>query len=162
MSGNQEELIKEQRTIEATQKNLMGMNGKIALIARAFGEDIYADNIESYHYEGDLLPTMEDFTENYIGVYFEGLKFNTNLQIKLDDESYICVHFEGRKVYEEETGELLRYVPLNAWEKKIDEFYEPARKKLSERSDRKKEQIIESAKKRKTDRLREYRDKWGL
>jgi hypothetical protein len=162
MSKKQEELIKEQRTIEATQKNLMGMNGKIALVAQVFGDEIMDTNIESFHYDGDLLPTIEEFTENVIGVYFEGLKFNANLQIKLDNESYICVTFEGHKVYEEETGELLRYVPLDAWEKKIDEFYEPARKKLAERIDKRNQEIISTNKKRKLDKLREYREKWGL
>lgn len=162
MSRKQEELIKEQRTIEATQKNLMGMNGKIALVAQAFGEEIFDTNIESFHYDGDLLPTIEEFTENVIGVYFEGLKFNTNLQIKLDDESYICVTFEGHKVYEEETGELLRYVPLEAWEKKIEEFYEPAKKKQTERIEKRNEKIVLKNKKRKIDQLREYREKWGL
>lgn len=162
MSKKQEELIKEQRTIEATQKNLMGMNGKIALVAKMFGDEITDTNIETFHYDGDLLPTIEEFSENVIGIYFEGLKFNANLQIKLDNESYICVTFEGRKVYEEETGELLRYVPLDIWEKKIDEFYEPARKKQAERMEKRNEKAIEQNRNRKIEKLKEYREKWGL
>ena len=162
MSDKQEELIKEQRTIEATQKNLMGMNGKIALIAKIFGEELFHTNLDIVHYEGDALPTMEDFTEHSVGIYFDGLKFNCNLQIQLDGESYICVTFEGRKVYEEETGELLAYVPLNAWEKKIEEWYEPARKKQLNRIATKKEEAIEINKQRKLDKLQKYKEKWGL
>lgn len=58
-----EQKIIEQRTIEANKKGLLGQNGKISLVLKAFGEPIIAQN--EYDNSTDLLTQEEEAKEDF-------------------------------------------------------------------------------------------------
>jgi len=70
-----EKLIQEQRTIEATKKNLMGNSGKLVTIARYLGQpmvftemDLFNNSYYNYEEDEDKIPTVlenEDLLHDY-------------------------------------------------------------------------------------------------
>jgi hypothetical protein len=145
-----EEKIKEQRTIEATQKDYMGKGGKLGCIMKYLGEPIRS------HYSGMLSETLyedpwelndeneipvfdeDEFTAT-IGHFFDGTNRGMHLEIKYMDEA-LSVHYLGHPVYLEVSGNLERYFPSPEWEDKIEKLYELAtRLKRQDLKERKKE-----------------------
>lgn len=173
---NKESLLREARTTEAMRKGYMGLEGKLAVIAKRLGSAIVHQNLSSYDqnlYEnpffaddlgdGDLPTIGDDDNSMEIGVCFNGLSSGLNMTITVrHDHRDISCEYDGRKVYHEISGDLERFAPDEAWESKVEALYGrakqvEARKKPQERravsmeADRKRRQILE-----------EYKDKWGL
>jgi hypothetical protein len=162
--------IKEQRTIEATKKNLIGMEGKIYLIARFLGNEIIHQSSDG-NYLNDFTEEIDEFTfpviddntiSNTIGYNFSGLNYGHNLEIFTEDYSMtIKLYYNGSVVYKESSGDLEAYSPSKNWEDAIEYFYEIADKKI-------KKFLEEKAKKDKLDiqmlkqnTIEDLQSKWG-
>jgi hypothetical protein len=169
------EKIKEQRLIEATRKNLLGIkNGKLGIILRNMGDKVishgsplfesyavYADPYEQEQ-DDDEIPTFdEDEAVAEIGYIFDGLSRGMHLEIKYL-ESNLSVTYQGHLVFLEKSGDLDCYVPNDEWENKVDDLYKIAVKMQRQV---KKESVIEKTKneeKEKQNLLRYLFDKWGF
>lgn len=156
------EKIKEQRLIEATRKNYLGIkNGKLGIILRylgtkvwSHGSPLYDITVYSDPYEEeneDELPTFdeEEMTAE-VGYIFDGLSRGMHLEIKyLEDK--LSVHYQGHLVFLEKSGDLEQFVPNLAWEDKIEDLYKVAVK--LQRKDKKEaqaEKIVKEEKIRKS------------
>jgi hypothetical protein len=168
-----EDKIREQRLVEATQKDYIGKGGKLGCILKTLGEPIKSHAsqfFESTPYEDpwllpedeDEIPTLdEDESVTTIGLIFDGLRHGRHIEIKfLDDE--LKVHYKGYLVYQEVAGSLECFVPHEEWEGHIEELYKVAllrkRKHKKEKKQERKEQT-ERAKNMWLDRM--WR-KWGF
>lgn len=169
---NIENRIVEQRTAEAMQKNLMGQQGKLYLIAKFLGHAILrqseGDNL--LYYDGmfdDLnettIPIMdESITASEIGYNFDGLSRGINLNIMCNDQlSTIRMYYDGYCFYEEENNQLLRYVPNDLIEKQIDSLYVVVEEKVKDKYRKMKAEEIKEASKIEKEEIRRLRNKWG-
>lgn len=84
MISDKEKKIQEQRTIEATQKDLMGLDGKLGVILKNLGEPIIAqtegDGLLEYQYYQDddyeppeIKGTPEEILKRIPSMYVEGV-----------------------------------------------------------------------------------------
>jgi hypothetical protein len=173
--NDKEKRIKEQRLIEAAEKNLLGASGKLGSICRYLGEEIKGVGgslYDSYEYDFDTwgeedpedLPTSELDTSVYkMGYLFDGLSRGMHLEIKyLSYEKRLTCHYQGYEVYREVEGDLKGYAPKPEWETLVDNLYKitqtTARKK-------KKQQAAEEKAKMKAyglGFLQKLKDRWGL
>lgn len=171
---NKEQLLKDARTIEAMKKGYMGLEGKIAIIAKLLGDPIIGqgsrfidqgfsnnlfDNFEEFE-----IPTFDEDDNSYIhGLQFDGLSRGINLSIYLDNytREIIC-RYEGKVVYKESSGELEGFVPNEIWENKIEEFFDAA--KILERKSKidQREQIKKKTEKKRKEIFEYFKEKWGL
>jgi hypothetical protein len=186
-----EKLIKEQRLIEATQKNYLGLGGKFGIILNFLGQSVISQNSPSYnvtnleniyeYQDDDNLPIEDpDMPISEIGKMFDALKFGYNLEITyllsgtIPTENefkqtvresagrVLKVLYNGYIVYLEAEGELLRYVPSNEWEDIIDKIYQVAAKIKKHKQG---EDFIEGRKekiKEKMGFLQKLRERWGI
>lgn len=182
--NDKEEKIKEQRTLEAVKKNLMGNSGKFGLIARFLGEPIvsqsgfdgYFSDDQIYHIYSDSIvePTGGGFAEERdydeyesniieIGWIFDGLSSGMHLEIKyLEEFKELKVTYKGNVVYREIAGELFSYVPNAEWENDIDKLHLIAEKReLATRANKKKE-LIKESNENKTNWFKNMKEKWGF
>lgn len=174
---NREEAIREARTIEAMKKGYSGLGGKIATIAKVFGESIVEQNggmlLQSGFLEDpyaadyeqpDTLPTFDEEERAIeIGVFFDGLRYGINLGITIKHfQREIICDFDGHRVYWEVAGELEAFVPNDAWEKRLNELYVLAIERERLRRPIQKEKLVQEANKRKQEILEDFRKKWGL
>lgn len=142
MNRHQLEKIREQRTIEATRKNLVGKHGKLGAIAMILGTPIMAHTGNEINYmddpyalhDPDEMPMFRD--DPYalpIGWIWDGLREGIHLEIKVDDfKNEVVCYYKGYMVYREEAGLLEAYAPKHPiageWEHYIDLLYDRARK----------------------------------
>lgn len=168
------DLIKEQRFIEATRKHLIGPDGKIGTIVRNLGcpirsqnslyQDVaYLDPVDDfYNTENESLPEMdEDETVTTLGLVFDGLSRGMHIEIRYFEHS-LTVTWKGYKVFEEEKGDLLCFVPHPDWEGAIDRLYKLSRKMDIEARKEKKKQEDAIVNARKQSWLREMMTRWGF
>jgi hypothetical protein len=168
---NIEEKIKEQRTFEATAKNLMGMEGKFYCIARFLGDAIttqstdqtFLESDDFWSLDTDELPSFSDeevFSD--IGYVYNGLSDGIHLEIICKEaESSIKVFFEGYLYYEEDQGSLLRYYPYPILEKHIENLYNRVEEKVKYLIKKEKPNQEKQIKKMEFDEIRKLREKWG-
>jgi len=166
-----EQLIKEKRTIEATKKEYLGVNGKFVLISKNLGEEIIHqgsdNNYIKYDNFWDKEKEYETIDENTpissLGFYFYGLNYSCNIEIYfLESEKLTKVIYNGQKVYEEVNGELFAYYPSNEWENQIEDLYKIAKEKdklIKGKEKEKQKQVFEERKKGVLERLRNV---WGV
>lgn len=167
-----EQLIREQRTIEATRKNLMGLTGKLGVILKHLGEPILREGgsmFESSYLddpwaEPEEIPTMdENEVVLTIGHLFDGLSRGKHLEIKyLDDRRELSVVHRGRLVYKEVAGELECYVPELEWEGEVDGLFAQAREAEQGTRKARESQAKEAGRRRQHDFLDRMRTKWGF
>tara|TARA_Y100000034_G_scaffold38278_2_gene47013 strand:- start:255 stop:779 length:525 start_codon:yes stop_codon:yes gene_type:complete len=173
--NDKEKRIKEQRLIEAAEKNYLGASGKLGSICRYLGEPIKGVGgslYDSYEYSFDSwgeedpeeLPTAEMDESVYdLGYLFDGLSRGMHLEVKyLAYEKKLTCHYKGHEVYKEKAGELMGYAPFDEWETLIDKLYKIAQTKARKRK-------VEIAKDEKAKRLthatgflQKIRERWGL
>ena len=169
---NIENRIIEQRTAEAMQKNLMGQQGKLYLIAKFLGHAILKqsdpDNILYYdgmydEFNDNNIPIMDDSVSSYeVGYNFDGLSRGINLNIMCNDQmSTIKMYYDGYCYYEEENNQLSRYVPNALIEKQIDSLYLVVEEKVKEMYRKMKAEEIKKASKIEKEEIRRLREKWG-
>lgn len=172
---NPVEKIKEQRLIEATRKNLLGIkNGKLGVILRYLGIPVighgsplydisyaYLDPYEEEENEDELPTFDEDERVAEVGRIFDGLSRGVHIEIKYI-EGALSVIYKGYLVFMESSGDLECYVPNDEWENKIENFYKIALK--LQRKD-KKEKVLEKTKKEnvlKKSLFKHLLEKWGF
>lgn len=66
----QEKRVREQRTIEASKADLMGANGKLAMIAKNLGEEIFTQHEGGRHVDERQLPDFLDLDNDKNNKYF--------------------------------------------------------------------------------------------
>lgn len=185
-----EERLVEQRKIEATQKKLMGVEGKLGVVLRNLGnpiikqqkggafydsnylEDPYAEEKEGiptvWMGEQHNLPTwgekeIEVHSTAMAGWVFDGLSRGMHLEIKyLEENQELSVFYKGHLVYEEVAGELSAYVPNKEWEINIEILFDSAKKIAQRKKQEDKKEIVERTTKEKLGWLEALRRRWGI
>lgn len=167
-----EQMIREQRTIDAMRNGLMGSEGKLVRIAKAMGEPIYRHGTSNFNqnflddpYElpSEDLPTMDEEEMSYqIGCHYDGMRRGMHLEVIWQAEfREIKCYYKGRLVYREIAGELDGYAP-GEWEPVVESLYEQTRRR--ERDERKiqtKTAGIE-ARREQNEFLEAMKLKWGI
>ncbi len=127
--------VAEERLIEATNKNFIGGNGKIATIVRILGSPVLSQGYSPNEYlDNDMdMPVLDDYHLQEIGLVWDGLGRGIHLEIRLDNFKHeVVVNFKGHEVYRESAGELVLYAPIHPlageWEHHIEKLYKEAKK----------------------------------
>tara|TARA_Y100000034_G_C6901619_1_gene417161 strand:- start:242 stop:775 length:534 start_codon:yes stop_codon:yes gene_type:complete len=130
------EKVAEERLMGATQKNYIGINGKIASIARLMGKPILSQGYGDSGCFTDCLldiPVLDDYHLEKVGWVWDGLSRGIHLEIRLDNfKREIIATFKGHNVYRECAGDLELYTPIHPlageWEHHIEKLYKEAKK----------------------------------
>jgi len=148
----------EQRLLQANQRNLTGMDGKIGTVLRNLGKPILrneSDWFDTNEFDSpydtesiDVIPSVDEmgFSSTSpsdipvlegggeeIGMHFDGLQWGMHLEIKyLNDTQEFLLTYGGYPVYCEVSGELTCFVPGD-WEDKINTLFSHAKKIENER-----------------------------
>jgi len=142
MNKHQLEKIREERTLLAYRKNLMGQGGKLGIIAKTLGQPIMAEMgtdvtwMEDPYaiYDADDIPMfMDDPCATPIGWIWDGLREGIHLEIRMDGfKNELTCDYKGYRVYQEENGMLMAYAPrhpiVGEWEHIIDDLFNRAKK----------------------------------
>lgn len=165
-----EEKIREQRTNEAIQKNYMGQQGKIYLIAKFLGTPITKQTDSVGMLPWDYLPEEndeiqilgEDSNSYDIGHFFDGLNRGLNLEIICHDyDGTIKLKWEGYTYYEEENNTLVRYYPYPPLEKIVDSLYTVVEDRIKQQYEKLRKEEIRQAPALERAEIERLRDKWG-
>ncbi len=156
------------------RNGLMGGEGKLARIAKTFGEPMVRQG--SANFEQTFLPDFDEIPDenaipyfdeeevtHLIGWQYDGLRRGLHLEISWNEETRdLKASWKGYLVYREVGNELDGYVPNPEWEKIVDELYEAAKKK--ERTNRKEQAKVvnREARREQSEFLQEMRLKWGI
>lgn len=179
--NDKERQIKDLRTMEAMQKNLLGPAGKFGVIAKYLGDKIYGQGgsnygasylddpwaIEEegpYEYNPTEIQNYEDYGDpHFVGWTFDGMGRGVHLEIRyIDADKELTVWFKGYMVFREVNGDLDCYTPRSEWEDIIERLYDVAfKKKLAREKVRHQEQKAE-AKGKALAFLDKLRSKWGI
>lgn len=171
--ASRERSIKEMRQNEAIKKKLIGLEGKLGQILKAFGEKIMHHDAEWDDYDlsmyansNDLLSTIieaDEVTVTPIGMSFNALSYGVNLEIQyVLDLAQITVHYQGTLVYQETAGDLDVFVPSPAWEDPIDRFFAQAQNHLKKQGEINKEARKVESKAVQESFLKQMLNKWGF
>lgn len=190
MSSQKESVIREKRTILATQKNLMGPSGKFGMILQAFGssvmrqgsglvdanflQDPYEDFVHTEYsptasdqqgpvaYRDEILDSVDDYVYNE-GLLFDGLSRGMHLEIVYwHATNEIKVSYRGFMVYKEIAGELEAYAPFPEWEDMIERLYKAAKEKTKNMKVAQEEVIAERVQRKKRDFWHQLKMRWGI
>lgn len=167
--------IKEQRTVQAINKDLMGSQGKIALICQAFGEPIIYDNeiSDSENYlnindgfydfdESEIKTFSENHSSYQIGFWYDGINLGNGIEIKfLIHENEIKLYHKGSLKYHEESNNLIVYNPNGDWEKTLESLYFVAKKRIIEKNKKILEENQTIKEKEKKNLIDDIRKNWG-
>jgi hypothetical protein len=169
-----EQTIREHRTIEAMKNGYMGGEGKLARIAKTFGEPMVRQG--SANFEQNFLPDFDEIPDedaipyfdeeevtHLIGWHFDGLRRGIHLEISWNEETRdLKTYWQGHLVYRELANELDGYVPGHEWEKVVENLFESCKKK--ERTNRKAQAKVvnREARREQAEFLQEMRLKWGI
>ncbi len=174
MFERKEQIIREQRTIEAMRNGLMGSQGKLAKIACTFGDPIIRQGSSNYQqnylpneddvFDEDDLPTAdEDEVSHTIGWNFDGMRRGMHLSIFWNEEvRELKVYWKSYLVYREAQNELDGYHPNPEWEEKVEQLFQESRKQ--ERTNRKEQAKVAGVQARREQKefLDEMKLKWGI
>jgi hypothetical protein len=180
-----EQIIREQRTIEAMRKGYMGAEGKLSRIAKIFGEPIMKQGRKSGAWSMDrtayIDPTnivdensipmidpeeWDEIEQNVIsyqiGWKYDGMRRSLHLEITWNDDIRVLkTYYKGNLVYAESGGDLDGYTP-GEWEDIVESLYEEAKKK--DRANRKEDnkEIAKVAQTKQKEFLDAMKLKWGI
>lgn len=166
----------EKRVIQATDRNLMGAQGKLGCILRNMGQPIYQEGggfIDTNYLDA---PWYEDFSDGnsdiadpededilVLGWHFDGLTSGVQLEIRyLDKTKELMASWKGRMVYQEVRGELRAYAPGDEWEGAVDRLYQGAKKRDRVALQREKEEEAAKDMKEKLGFLAALKRLWGI
>ena len=159
-------ILREQRIVEATKKNLMGSSGRLAMIVRYLGQPMIAgDYAENYESDGQSfdIAIANDVDTYTFGWYFYGIDRGIDISITylFEDKKIVC-HYKGNVVYEEEAGELVRYCPSGEWEGHIDKLHSWAKEKDKIRQEERKGEDEKKSQKLLSDIRSWVKSHWGI
>ena len=185
-----ENVIKEQRTIEATKNNLMGPSGRLGTIVKVFGTAIkrqggslldfsYMDDpYEDFAYHEfettlsgqpgplmfrDRIDNEEDESVMVEGFLFDGLSRGLHLEITYLLESHrLTVSYQGYEVYREVAGELEVYVPHADWENKIERLFRVAKKHEKVQKPLLEQELKREVESKKASFWEKMKKRWGV
>ena len=170
--SRREEIVREQRTIEAMKKGYMGLEGKFAYIVKHLGESMFSHTSPNFTQtylpdplaEEEEIPIMDEDAPSYeYGQMFDGLTRGLNLNIQVINYlREIKVRYEGRIVYREVGGELEGYVPDEGWEQRIEELCAICKKVEKNRRPELRRTLLVQADRKRKQIFDELRLKWGL
>jgi len=188
--SRKEKVLREKRTIEATKKNLMGIAGKLGLIAQTLGHPIvrqgsglmdqtFLDDPYEDFTGSEYAPTVSDqlgpevwrdkineASDDLVydeGFVFDGLSRGMHLEIRyIHHKQRIDVSYKGFPVYKEVAGELYAYAPFPEWEDLIDRLYKVARDEAKRNKRFKEVQLGQEIEKQKTRFWERLRLRWGV
>jgi hypothetical protein len=178
---DKERQIKDLRTIEAMQKNLLGPAGKFGVIVKHLGTKIFGHggsyfgetrmddpwdlgNDGPYEYDSTKMHEADEYGEpTFYGWHYDGLSNGVHLEIRyIEYEKELTVFWKGYVVFREINGDLDAYVPKGDWEAVVEKLFEVAfRRKMVKEKDRFEDQKVE-AKGKALRFLDKMRLKWGL
>lgn len=168
---NFEDRIREQRTTEATKKNLIGMEGKIYLIARFLGHEIisqsdeqnFLDDFLEGDYDQEKIFTLDENTSTRkLGYCFDGMSRGYHIEIYTDDNlNEIKLYYKGIIFYKESFGILENYVPHQEWENIIENLYIECQNRIEKFIKNKKAEEKESLQRLENETIKNLRKKWG-
>ena len=163
--------IKEQRTLEAIQKNFMGFEGKLFLICNIIGHAITKQSEDSSILETDdfwsiddsEIPTFDESVSFHdVGYFYDGLSKGYPIEIICKEhEGTIKVFYKGYLCYEEEGGSLVKYVPHDDWENLVENLWKITEKNIHTKYQKYKADQKASLKKIEEDEIIKLRSKWG-
>lgn len=166
-----EDRIREKRTAEALQKNLLGQEGKIFLTSKLLGEPIVkesygSERLDFDNLDEDLDNTIpfydEETTSLVVGHFYEGLKYGQHLEVIYNEyESTLKLYYKGFLCYHEENNVLVSYVPNDEWEKVVDKLYEVAEQKIKYLIEKRKMAEKQAFSTIKQHEIKRLTDKWG-
>ena len=184
MHNRKEDVIKRERTFEATRNNLMGIGGKLGIICKHLGKPIQKEGgsmfdtsemddlwlleddepEEGAEFDMNKMPMMDEEEISYtIGYVFDGLSRGMHLEIKyLEDRKELNCYYKGFEVYKEVNGELEAYAPSNEWEEKIEYLFSIAKKTEKKRMQQKHEVVKEMAAQKHAEYLEHLKNRWGF
>lgn len=188
---DKENIIKTDRLIEATRKNLTGLEGKIGQILKYMGDSVITQASDFYEStdwidvydipDNEEMPTQDmDTLSRELGRILSALKWGINMELSylkecqvpvkvnelytkwVDAEKVMTVTYKGSVVYREIEGELESYLPDPEWEAAIDRIYESCKKI---KKDFKIEKDAENKEKNQQEKLgfiASLRERWGI
>lgn len=189
---DKERRIKEDRIIQATQKGLIGLDGKFGIIVTNLGQPIIRQSDNDFGMfttsylqteDNDEIKTMDidgtnddpqgwewsggkdriPATTSQIGWHFDGLSRGMHLEIWYLPESFeLKVTYKGYLVYKDIKSEIQAYAPFPDWEDKIDTLYKIALEKEKNRRNKEKHERIEESNAKKLSWLQKLRLRWGI
>jgi len=185
-----EKIVKEQRTAEAINKNLMGLEGKLGVILKYLGQPIISQNASNYNStewqdfykeEEEGMPVYDiDSPLMEMGKVFDGLKFGHHIELSFIVEGAIPIRisehqtayepaskvikvtYKGYLVYLESEGNLHVYKPMDEWEDIINTIYTSAKKLQMKHRKENEIEEKESNKQNKLSFLERLRETWGI
>jgi hypothetical protein len=177
---SKEDIIREQRTVEAVRKGLMSGEGKLACVARMLGDKVYGRHgggrRAMFHEFENMMGLEQNFLEEdeleegeiptadagmAANAYlFNGYSRGLHLEIKFDGPE-IWVRWKGEIVYHEMSGELGAFAPGD-WEMEIEKLAVVARKKEYEYINLADQRDVAIGQRMKEQFLEEMKRKWGL
>ncbi len=178
--NDKEKLIREQRTIEATRKGLMGMDGKFGVILRQLGNPIIAQGGSMYESttfdfdnywqlpeeaedQSEIDTMSEDEAVTEIGLVFDALSSGVHLEMKyMTDKKELLVTYKGYPIYCEVGGDLDCYVPMEEWEQIVDDLYAIAKKREGKDRYNQKQEYQEESQREKMGFLEKLRLRLGI
>ena len=189
--NDKEKVIKDQRSIEASRKGLMGLGGKLGCVLKNFGQPIVSQHEGGLMYSSTSLEDyeeieekdpynlrggtpeeileqidvmdMEETTIHSLGWVFDGLSRGMHLEIKyISETNEITVHFKGHLVYKEIGGDLAAYAPFKEWEDHIEKLYPAALEKGKAKQEAQREEKKEANKRLKKNWLQKMAERWGI
>jgi len=142
MNKQQLEKIREERTLLAYRKNLMGPGGKLGVIVKILGEPIMAEtgmdvnwmqDPFDIHDPNEVPMYLDDPNAMPMGFVWDGLREGIHMEIKWDHfKNEITCHYQGYSVYHEDSGVLMAYAPRHPiageWEHIVDDLYDRAKR----------------------------------
>ena len=166
-----EDRIQNLRIEEASKKDYLGPTSKFITIAKVLGTEIIQDNFpdegisfweEDSYDENKVNEFSEDHTTSLVGYQYDGLRLGLPVEIIFKENySNIKVFWQNRCVYEETDGSLEKFIPLNEWERVIDDLYYKAQVKL--KAVKEKMERTANTKKGPDDaEIMRIREKWGI
>lgn len=188
--NNQESVIREKRTIQATKENLMGPAGKLGVILQAFGttivrqgsglldvgllDDPFAEFVETEYSStmsgqngpvvsrDEILTSGDDFTYDE-GLMFDGLSRGMHIEIVYwHTDNKLIVNYKGYPVYCEIAGELFAYAPFPEWERLVNKLHSSAKERLKQIRQQQEEEIAKKIEKKKSAFWEMLRMRWGI
>lgn len=166
-----EDRIREQRTNQATNKNLIGFEGKLFLIAKVLGyaitkqsdEQTVLETDDFWNNDSDQMPTFDDNVSFHdIGYFYDGLSAANGIEIICKEhDGTIKLNYKGYTVYEEESGILVKYIPNQEWEETVDRLYKTVEDKIKAKYQEYKNNQKTAMQKAEKDELERLRGKWG-
>lgn len=167
-----EQRIKDQRLLEATKKDYLGIEGKFGRILNNLGESILATTEDPSNELEDVwaleeeieIPTADpDVSVMEVGIFYDGLRSGNHLEIKyIHEDKRLSVYYKGYPVFLEIENDLEMFIPSPLWENEIEKLYTKTKALEKEKKIARNKNTLKEMENNKKKFLREMLRKWGF